>query len=252
MPIDLPHGRAVFFFAHQDDEFGVFRQLEAERAAGRAVECIYLTDGECRGVTSQERDAESLSVLAALGVRADAVRFAGRELGIGDGAIAERAADATHWIERRLAALDGDDVVYVPAWEGGHQDHDALHALVVQAAARRGLLERVRQFPLYNKHGVPKPLFRVLNPIDANGPATSVPIPPRDRLRYLGLCLRYRSQWRSWVGLLPFVVLNYATRGEQVLQPVSLERLGQRPHEGELLYEARRTCRWEVVARVVG
>ena len=49
MRIDAGVPLSVFLFAHQDDEFGVFFQLERERLAGRRVCCIFVTDG---GATS--------------------------------------------------------------------------------------------------------------------------------------------------------------------------------------------------------
>jgi LmbE family N-acetylglucosaminyl deacetylase len=250
MRTDARARRSLFFFAHQDDEFGVFLTLQEAVRTGAVAECFYLTDGACRGVTSDERNAESLDVLADIGIPRGQVHFAGTALGIADGRLAERAAAVSRWIDERLDTCGPGDAIFVPAWEGGHQDHDALHALVVLAAARRGLLPQVWQFALYNKFRVPAPFFRVLNPLPANGVVHAAPIAWKDRIRHVRWCLRYRSQWRSWVGLLPFVVAHYLAGGRQALQPVSLERLAQRPHEGALLYEARGTYRWEQVAAV--
>ena len=91
----------------------------------------------------------------------------------------------------------------------------------------------------------PGPLFRVLAPLAANGPVESFAIPLSRRLAYLRLCLRYPSQWKTWVGLFPFVLLHYAIDGRQALQPVRLDRIDERPHAGTLYYEARNFCRWE-------
>ena len=60
------------------------------------------------------------------------------------------------------------DEVYLPAWEGGHQDHDAGHLLGLSLAAP-GL--RLRQFPLYQGAGLPGPFFRVMAPLPGNGPS---------------------------------------------------------------------------------
>ena len=37
------------------------------------------------------------------------------------------------------------------AWEGGHQDHDAVHIVGVRSAQRCGVLASSRQFPLYRR-----------------------------------------------------------------------------------------------------
>ena len=67
-----------------------------------------------------------------------------------------------------------------------------------------------------------------------------------DRIRFLLLCLRYRSQRKTWVGLFPFVLLNYAMIGRQQLQPLPVQRPDRRPHPGALYYERRNFLTWEV------
>ena len=58
---------SIFLMAHQDDEFGVFHQIEHELVAGRWVRCIYITDGAATA-DSNRRDRESRAVLQKLGV----------------------------------------------------------------------------------------------------------------------------------------------------------------------------------------
>ena len=81
--------------------------------------------------------------------------------------------------------------------------------------------------------------FKVMTPIPENGLVIESPIPWNLRLKYLGFCLYYLSQWKTWIGLFPFVVLNYLVHGTQRLQNVSSERAIQKPHSGKLLYEKR-------------
>lgn len=238
---------ALFLFAHQDDEFGVFHRIECERRSGRRVVVAYLTDGATPHVSADRRNAESLAVLQSLGVAAQDIHFAGTSLGIADSALAMHLRMAMAWVapvvlQKELAA------VYIPAWEGGHPDHDALHAGVANLAREHGLLGLCRQFSLYNSRGLSAPWFRVLSPIAANGPVSRERIPVLRRLRYLRLCLSYHSQAKSWVGLLPFVALHYLLDGTQALQPVNVERLHERPHEGQLYYEARGFATWQALA----
>ncbi|MBI5279817.1 MAG: PIG-L family deacetylase [Burkholderiales bacterium] len=236
MPTDPP-ACAVFLFAHQDDEFGVFQRIEQERRMGRRVWCIYFT-----GVGSARRNRESLAVLQHLGVAGADVVFAGEGLGIGDAQLLQQLPAAVQWLRDWLAQHQPDSV-YVPAWEGGHPDHDSLHAMVAHLAPANAW-----QFSLYNAWLRPAPLFRVLAPLPANGPATCERIPWRDRLRYLRLCLCYPSQATSWLGLFPFVLLHYLLHGTQCVQPVDAGRVRERPHEGTLYYEARRFQTWEAVS----
>jgi len=60
---------ALFLFAHQDDEFGVFQKIMDEQRQGRHVYCAYLTDGAFAGQSSLRRNRESLTVLTKLGVQ---------------------------------------------------------------------------------------------------------------------------------------------------------------------------------------
>lgn len=242
-PPHLP--TALFLFAHQDDEFGVFQKIMDERQQGRRVCCAYLTDGGFGGVPPVRRNQESLAVLNKFDVKEQDVSFAGQALSISDGQLHGQLDAAASWIDTWLTGFPNVTTIYVPAWEGGHHDHDALHAIVVLVAQMRGLLGQVRQFSLYNGHECTGQFFKVLNPLSLNGKPERTPIAWRDRLRFLAFCLSYSSQAKAWLGLFPFVLLHYLTRGEQVLQSVSLERIRQRPHTGALYYESRRFFTWE-------
>lgn len=243
---------ALFLFAHQDDEFGVFERIASLRRRGVRVACAYLTDGQTASATAAQRNAESLEVLARLGVEAQDVRFAGAELGIGDARLPLHLDAAGRWIGDWFDGLAPIEAVHAPAWEGGHHDHDALHALTVLLAAQRGLLARTWQFSLYQAQDLAGPLFRVLAPMPQNGPVDALPIAWRDRLRYLRHCLSYPSQRTTWIGLFPFVALHYLLRGVEQLQPVAPRRIGERPHAGPLYYEKRRFFTWQRLAAAVG
>lgn len=240
---------ALFLFAHQDDEFGVFQRILDCRRRGLRVACAYLTDGAAAGASSAARNAESRAVLAQLGVTE--IAFAGAELGIGDARLPLQLAPAAAWLDSWLARFGAIDSLHVTAWEGGHHDHDALHALAVHAAARHGLLARTFQFSLYQAKGLPGPLFRVLAPLPENGPASHTRIACADRLRFLRLCLSYPSQRATWTGLFPFVALHYLAHGVQSLQAVSFDRIGIRPHAGALYYEKRKFFTWDEMARAL-
>lgn len=236
---------AVFLFAHQDDEFGVFHRIEQCIRNGQRVHCAFLTDGAYRRASAEQRNRESLAVLMRLGVRREDVAFAGAQVGIRDGALPECMRSAYAWVQCWLAAIGTIDFLHVPAWEGGHQDHDALHALGVILAHEQGWLDRVRQYPLYHGFRCPHPLLRALVPLDANGPVLSERLSLRARLRYLRLCLAYPSQLNAWLMLFPLVAWHYAARGSQDLQPASLQRLAEPPHPGALYYERRAFYCWQ-------
>lgn len=236
---------ALFLLAHQDDEFGVFDAiLECHRRGWRA-RCAFLTEGPRGSRLAARREAESRRVLRDLDVAADDIVFAGSLLGIADGTLAERLAVAAPWLRNWMRQAGRIELICVPAWEGGHPDHDALHAITVLLASELGLLGRLRQFALYHALGRRWPFLNVLAPLPANGPVVARKIDWRRRCRFVRLCLCYHSQRKTWSGLLPGVIAHYLRHGTQTLQAVSLERLRQRPHEGALQYERKRFYTWE-------
>lgn len=242
---------ALFLFAHPDDEFGVYHCLEQERRLGRRIHCAYLTDGGAGNASPERRLAESIAVLQRFAVAPEDVHFPGHALTIPDGALPGHLARVGTWVEAHLEQHGAPQVIYLPAWEGGHQDHDGLHAAALVVLQRRGLLGRARQFPLYHGQDCKTPWFKVLTPLAANGAVETTRIPWISRVHYLGLCLGYPSQWRSWIGLFPFVAWHYLVRGRQSLQPVSMARTAMRPHAGALYYEQREFHTWEQMCRQV-
>ena len=241
---------ALFLFPHQDDEFGVYFQIEQERRAGRRIFCIYVTDGSTTA-DPLRRNAESRSVLQRLGVATEDILFIGQHLQIADGRTHTRVEALAEWLDTFVVAHPELVACYVPAWEGGHPDHDLLHAITLHLPAMRGRSEIIRQFPLYHGHRCPGPLFRVLSPLTANGPVDRQSIGWADRLRYIRLCLAYPSQWRSWVGLFPFVCLHYLFDGAQQLQGVNATRIEIQPHAGSLYYERRAFLDWPTLKAAI-
>ena len=232
----------IFLFPHQDDEIGVFNELSNKIFNREDVWCVYLTDG---GVKAEQRNKESLRVLKKIGIKPEQILFQGQTLDIKDGTLANNLKLATDWLLPFIQSLGDIERIYVPAWEGGHPDHDALHALTIVTANYIGLVDRVRQFSLYNGFQRHHPLFRVMFPLEGNGQAEQKKISMINRLKFIRMCLSYPSQAKSWLGLFPFVAYTYWFGGFQSLQKVKLERLYMRPHDGQLYYESRGFATWE-------
>ncbi|WP_018294061.1 PIG-L deacetylase family protein [Mariprofundus ferrooxydans] len=236
---------ALFLFAHQDDEFGVFQKITDELNQGHRVCCAYLTDGSVDGGLTLRRNSESIAVLKKLGVNEQDIVFAGEALGISDTQLHAHLMAASDWICKWISGFSNISLICIPAWEGGHHDHDALHAVAVTITGELELLDCVRQFPLYHGYRCVGPFFKILSPLPMNGRVVEVIIPWRNRSRFLRYCLSYPSQAITWMGLFPFAVLHYLLRGVQSLQPVSSVRITQRPHNGTLYYETRAFFTWE-------
>jgi hypothetical protein len=243
MRTDQDSDVSLFLFPHQDDEFAVFSVIEREVMAGHRVLCVYITDGAATA-DPDRRDAESRAVLRQLGVPDDDILFLGRQLGFADGRLYLAATSLAEWFEHFLFHNDRVTTCFVPAWEGGHPDHDILHAVVAESSFARTGRGVVWQFPLYNGYRLSGPFFRVCAALPGNGHVERSVLSWKDRFRYLRLCLTYRSQWRSWVGLLPLLCLHYIVRGDQPLQRVDRHKLSAPPHAGRLYYERRAFLDW--------
>jgi LmbE family N-acetylglucosaminyl deacetylase len=235
----------LFLFAHQDDEYGVYPVLEQLVARGEAIEVIYLTSGTLDGRRSERRNRESSGVLARIGIGERNIHFLGSELGLPDGKLHRHVERAAMAVLEYFANRGWPARIFTPAWEGGHQDHDATYIIACYLARAFSCLETSRQFPLYHGHGLAGSLWRTFSPLPENGPVESTRISWRQRLRYLHFCLLYHSQWRTWLGLYPMYALKLLTSGRQYLQPLQLDRLDSAPHRGPGLYERRGFCNSE-------
>ena len=230
---------ALFLFAHQDDEFGVFYEIHRLVSRGDTVIAMYLTSGTPDGTPSSIRDTESLSVLKKLGVSESNIVFLGANAGIPDGDLCSHLDVAYRGIADLIAKAGAPETLYFHAWEGGHQDHDAAHLLGVALGEQWGILDRCYQFPLYTGAGLPAAFFRMFYCLPENGAPNLTTIPWRQRIEFIQFCFHYPSQFKSWVGLFPFFLFHYLFFGTQILQPVSAKQIHRPPHSGKLLYDRR-------------
>jgi hypothetical protein len=128
--------------------------------------------------------------------------------------------------------------IYCPAWEGGHQDHDATHVIALTYAMHNAPnCASIKQFSLYHGKGLPGPFFWVHKPLTENGPVTKV----RSDNVFTSIMLsrRYPSQWKTWIGLTPFFAMGLLFSRSFLFQEVDKKRIHERPHAGSLLYERR-------------
>lgn len=235
-------GPFLAIFAHPDDEFAVFPWLRRAVLDSRQIQLVWLTDGGWGGQDILRRQAESRRVLASMGVDPAAMCFWGAKRAIPDGDLYRCLHATMPELLQCFGTPGACGEVLMPAWEGGHHDHDASHLAGIQIAQARGA--RMSQYSLYHGEGLAGPWFKVLSPLLANGEIEVLPTDLRERLHYAALCLRYRSQWKSFLGLLPFYLLRMLRSRAFVRQPVDPRRTAQRPHDGLMLYERRSGPQW--------
>ena len=252
MPSNSPSQKkiALFLFAHQDDEVAVYSVITRSLREEMRPIFLYFTSGNFQGQDGEVRCAETIAALHEFGVDRSQIYFIGNAQNVSDGELhlhldlaLSEALRIVHSLQAEVVAL------YCPAWEGGHQDHDAVNLLTRILARKLALQDAAWQAPFYHGQGLPGILFKVLSPLVDNGPVRKLPIPVGDRLRYVQLCSMYKSQAKSWLGLLPFIVIDYLIDGTQKLQPVSGQERLWKPHPGPMLYERRNFCKYDEFER---
>ncbi|MCK4343440.1 MAG: PIG-L family deacetylase [Phycisphaerae bacterium] len=226
----------LFVLAHTDDEFFFSPSIRRAVAAGNAVYCAFTTDGTGQGVSPEIRKRESTKALRRLGVSEKNLLFVGLEAGIPDGAAHTRVADVYDALKRTVHDLPLDEI-YVPAWEGGHADHDAGHLAGVALARSLGVA-RVYECPGYHRHTKFFP-FRVMTWIPRAATTARYRFGFVEGLFYFSLCACHRSQWKTWLGLGPEAFVRLVVCRRHEYRSVTGIDYTRPPHAGPLLYEHR-------------
>jgi len=252
----------LFLLAHHDDEVFCAGHLRRALAGGESVRLLWATAGGL--APARRRIAEGARVLQLLGLPAGA----GRDLQLRDqhavehvtviareaGRLLNQRADEESARDATVHAPGGDNeatTVYVPAYEGGHPDHDAVNlAATLAAVARPGL--RVMEFPLYRRG-------RFGLAVQSPAPAAAS---SDDRFAVLALDdgdlalrreLARANASQLAPSLLPLLTAaRWAGRGRaEPARPLPAHDYALAPHRGRLLYEFYtpwRFAAWSVAA----
>lgn len=239
---------SIFFLAHPDDEFGIFERIRRLRLEN--TRCLFVFCTKTKKISGR-RKIESLKVLSYFGVAEEECIFLSDFVNIEDGRAYAYADCLFQIITKIFNQLPNLRSIHIPAFEGGHQDHDILHGLVCLATQKHQLQAEIWQSFLYNAWNTGWIFFKVCNIIDEDShQKITLKIPIFFRIIYLFLCLQYQSQWRTWIGILPFLSFHYLRNGNETHVKVKASppvHLWQRPHPGKLLYESREVCSFKKV-----
>lgn len=233
---EQPQETVVFILAHCDDEFFALPAISLEKSSGKRVVCIYITDGSAYGEDPERRLAESYAVLFRKGVRKEDIIPLGILNGIHDGCSFRFLAQL--WDS--IISISGRwhiSQIYMPAWEGGHPDHEAGHLLGAALAKKKGV--EAYEFSLYNSDRLVGPLFRCMTLIPAAGAQKKIKVSLREALIWLFSVRHYHSQWKTFLGLLSFCVPQILFKRELQLRRIEPRDYQRAPHKGKLLYEKR-------------
>jgi LmbE family N-acetylglucosaminyl deacetylase len=136
-----PAGGVLFLLAHHDDEVFCAGRLERARRQGQRIRLLWATAGGFAPAGRRRR--EGLVVARRLGSATDEHLSLGLPV--------QGALDHRPEIAEALRSLIGDVTgVYVPAYEGGHLDHDAVNLVAARVCAGG---PPVDEFSLYCRQG---------------------------------------------------------------------------------------------------
>lgn len=234
--VPSPSPVVVFLFAHQDDEYPINARIRFEIERGADVICLYLTDGEGHGVSSAVRNAESLRVLTSYGVARTKILFPGVEHAVRDGQLVRHVDSMAQVVKDWLLPVAPRiELIFTPAWEGGHADHDAVHLVGLDVANQIGATGKCWDYSLYNAYGS-RHFFRVMRHLERPG-TVKRDLSFSESLRSAFQCWRYPSQLRTWIALFPESLYRWVVLRSELTAKVDASWIAQRPHEGTLLYE---------------
>ncbi len=224
--------KVLLVVAHQDDDAFIVSRLRRHVLAGDSVFVLwtaYTTFPDTGAGNTRIREAQE--AMALLGVPSSCysfLRFPDGETDLYACAIARRIRD--------LVLRIRPAVVYVPAFEGGHIDHDIAHVATVFALKDARWECTVREFPIYSAfHFVPFLPFVFRNLPDT--PATDCRDLSGEEYRFV---LRYWATYRSQqFPLDPFMTLLPGHRtvfGREYLRDVPAYDYLKEPGGGPVAY----------------
>ncbi len=231
--------RSIFFFAHYDDEFGVYEDIRIHIAQNIPLHIVYVTSSSLNGGKNIIREKESLLVLKKLGVDRRHISFIGKELSIPDLALKNHLIKAFIRCKSLIKKLGDVKTIYTHAYEGGHPDHDALNFLCSKLISNSKSIVNGWQFPLYCGPGLIGPFFFLFKPLKSNGKVTRKKIEKTYVRLYLKLVFTYKSQLKTFIGLFPFYLFHMIFIKNYIIQKINPKKKYKRPHKGKLLYERR-------------
>lgn len=208
--------------AHSDDEFGIYGRLLQVRDQGAEIWCVWTIGGNA------VRNTESTRALADGGLPEDRLRF----LNVGGLRTAESLEKAVNEISGFLAAHPCDEL-YVPAFEGGHVQHDLTQFAAVQSVHRTGATCRVYEYPLYNLAGGRINLFR-LTP--GTTPVSGITLDLQRVAFIRRLARHYPSQRFITAGFLLF--MPYSWQSQPRWREVSARDYTLPPYRGLMWHDA--------------
>jgi N-acetylglucosamine malate deacetylase 1 len=220
-------GRILILIPHPDDEVvGCAAAAARARHEGSRLFGLYLTTGIAPREALWPWQRSRYAALVAR--RRDEARLAAERLGIETLHFSDRPSRRlkNHLTEaaaelRRALAQSAAELVWAPAWEGAHQDHDTANFLAARVIEKTPVWE----FAEYNYAGgkVRSQCF-----IDERGDETALRLSPQEAAKKRALLALYRSERGN---------LKHIRSDIESFRPLPAHEYARAPHAGTLFRE---------------
>lgn len=238
---DLNKNVSLIVLPHQDDEFFILPYIEYLLKIGRDIRVIYITNGKYSDHDPVTRINESQKTLSNYGVDLKNIVHYGYENSVNDSEIPFKLNQIHDYLKNLILSYH-DNVVEIlaPAWEGGHQDHDALNRVILNILHGFNKTSIFHQFYLYNSYKTIAPFFRVMYPVCMNEKTKEFCFTFKSSIRAVYNAFNYKSQYKTFFGILIPSIVQFTIFRKIYLQIPNPQFNLDPPHSGILLYERRR------------
>jgi LmbE family N-acetylglucosaminyl deacetylase len=233
----------LFILCHQDDEMGLFNRIKSSVEQKKNVLIIFMTSGYDISIPKKKntrRDIESISVLKKLGVKEKNIFFIGIKNNIKIYELYLHLDKSYKDLVLIIRKLKGNTIIFTHTWEGGNEDHDACHSIVLKLYSQIKKIKKCYQFSLYHGKNTPFNFFKVQDLFRKNGKIIKDKISTYNKLIFLKYLFYYKSQYKVWIGLYPFLIKNILFNKYGFLQIIKKNMKLKKPHKDKLLYERMR------------
>jgi hypothetical protein len=233
--------KTLYFLPHFDDEVFVIPKIRKDILSGKSPFFIFF-------MSSNIRANESVVFLKKLGVKKENIIFIGEKFNALDGVLLNYLPMFYSELSLIFDQISDMEIV-CPAYEGGHQDHDAI-SLLGRALAKRWRAVFL-EFFLYHGYGTKGRFYLVASPLPGKL-LKKYRYTLTDWLQLLKVPIVYKSQKMSMLGLWPIIILK-AIFTPLVLREILPDSFIVDRHVEVPLYERwRRVTQEEFVDKIKG
>jgi LmbE family N-acetylglucosaminyl deacetylase len=227
------HQQVLLVAAHQDDDVFIVSRLRSHAAKQDDIYVIWTATSTPFGDSyAKERIVEAEKAMSLLGVSKDRYYF----LKFPDGQTYKDISAITTEVKTLLKKIQ-PTIMYIPAFEIGHIDHDVAHFSAVRALNELGYQAQVFEFPLYNAYQTDRLLpfkMRKLTPI----PATQCRILTKEEYEYVSTYWDvYQSQHFPLGWFISLTVGKRRTFGIEYLREAPNYDYQKKPFDAQPAYE---------------